>query len=223
VKLREIAAAARPNPPDATLSGVGLSLVERPAPQTDAELIAACVAGDVAAQRLLFRREYPRVNATVFRIVGSSRDADDLVQETFIAVFRGLARFRGEAKLATWIDRIAVRVVFHRLRANRRVAVLDALDPEVETSDVHEQAHARDGLRRLYAVLAELTPETRTAFALFAIDGRTIAEVAKLTQTTLVAAKCRIWRARRELTKRASEDPVLAELVRGANPTQDER
>jgi RNA polymerase sigma-70 factor (ECF subfamily) len=195
---------------------VGLTLVERPAPQTDEELIAACVAGDVVAQRILFRREYPRVNSTVFRILGSARDADDLVQETFIAVFRGLPRFRGDSKLATWIDRIAVRVVFHRLRANKHVPIqLDTIDPEVEASDLHDQAHAREGLRRLYAVLAELTPETRTAFALFAIDGRSIAEVAKITQTTFVAAKCRIWRARRELTKRAAEDPVLAELVRG--------
>jgi RNA polymerase sigma-70 factor, ECF subfamily len=224
VSLREIASTALPKRRGGTLSSVGLSLVERPAPQTDAELIAACVAGDVAAQRLLFRREYPRVSATVFRIVGSSRDADDLVQETFIAVFRGLPRFRGDAKLATWIDRIAVRVVFHRLRANKRLGVvLDAVDPEIETSDVQAQAHARDGLRRLYGVLAELTPETRTAFALFAIDGRSIAEVAKLTQTTLVAAKCRIWRARRELTKRAAEDPVLAELVRGADEDDSER
>jgi RNA polymerase sigma-70 factor, ECF subfamily len=216
VKVMEIAQLIDGSP---TLSSVGLRLVERPAPQTDAELIAACVAGDVAAQRLLFRREYARVNATVYRIIGSARDADDLVQETFIAVFRGLARFRGDAKLATWIDRIAVRVVFHRLRANKRIPIpLEGIDPEIEASDLHDQAHARDGLRRLYGVLAELTPETRTAFALFAIDGRSIAEVAKLTQTTQVAAKCRIWRARRELMTRAANDPVLAELVRDNGP-----
>jgi RNA polymerase sigma-70 factor, ECF subfamily len=206
---------AQPPAGSPTLSSVGLTLVERPAPQTDEELIAACIAGDAAAQRLLFRREYSRVNATVYRIVGSARDADDLVQETFIAVFRGLPRFRGESKLSTWIDRIAVRVVFHRLRQNKRIPIpLDVVDPEEIASDVHEQAQAREALRRLYDVLSELTPETRTAFALFSIDGRTIAEVARLTGTTVVAAKCRIWRARRQLSKRAAEDPVLAELVR---------
>jgi RNA polymerase sigma-70 factor, ECF subfamily len=194
---------------------VGLSLVERPEPQNDADLIAACIAGDAAAQRLLFRREYARVNATVYRIVGSARDADDLVQETFIAVFRGLPRFRGDAKLATWIDRIAVRVVFHHLRARgAQTLPLDLVDAEAAGGSTDDQAHAREGLRRLYAALAELSVEARTAFALFAIDGRSIAEVAKLTQTTLVAAKCRIWRARREVMKRAADDPVLAELVK---------
>jgi len=194
---------------------VGLSIVERPTPEDDAEIVAACVAGDVAAQRALFRREYPRVNATVYRLVGSARDADDLVQETFIAVFRGLARFRGDSKLATWIDRIAVRVVFHHIRARGKTPVpLDVIgDVEASGGTTDAQAHARDGLRRLYGALAELTPEARTAFALFAIDGRSINEVAQLTQTSFVAAKCRIWRARREIMKRAKVDPVLAELV----------
>jgi len=198
-----------------TLHGVGLSIVERPTPEDDAEIVAACVAGDVAAQRALFRREYPRVNATVYRLVGSARDADDLVQETFIAVFRGLARFRGDSKLATWIDRIAVRVVFHHIRARGKTPVpLDVIgDVEASGGTTDAQAHARDGLRRLYGALAELTPEARTAFALFAIDGRSINEVAQLTQTSFVAAKCRIWRARREIMKRAKVDPVLAELV----------
>jgi RNA polymerase sigma-70 factor (ECF subfamily) len=195
---------------------VGLSIVERPTPEDDAELVAACVAGDMVAQRALFRREYPRVNATVYRLVGSARDADDLVQETFIAVFRGLARFRGDSKLATWIDRIAVRVVFHHIRARGKTPVpLDVIgDVEGAGGTTDAQAHARDGLRRLYGALAELTPEARTAFALYAIDGRSITEVAQLTQTSFVAAKCRIWRARREVMKRAKSDPVLAELVK---------
>lgn len=200
---------------------MGLHLVKRAVPETDEELIAACIAGDVAAQRALFRREYPRVNATVYRIVGSARDTDDLVQETFIAVFRGLPRFRGDAKLSTWIDRIAVRVVFHHLRGRRSHVPLDLVgDVPGAEGTLEAQAHARDGLRRLYAALAELSPEARTAFALFAIDGRSIAEVAKLTGTSFVAAKCRIWRARRELVKRAATDPVLAELVRDREGTR---
>jgi len=195
---------------------VALRVVPRPVPETDADLVAACIAGDAAAQRTLFRREYSRVNATVYRIVGNARDADDMVQETFIAVFRGLSRFRGDSKLSTWIDRIAVRVVFHRLRAQRKNTVpLDSVgDIEATGGGVDDQAHAREGLRRLYDALAELSPESRTMFALFAVDGRSIAEIAALTQSTTVAVKCRIWRARREVEKRAATDPILAELVR---------
>jgi RNA polymerase sigma-70 factor, ECF subfamily len=195
---------------------VGLSIVERPTPEVEAELVAACLKGDVAAQRALFRREYPRISATIYRILGPTREVDDLVQETFIAAFRGLAKFRGESRLSTWIDRIAVRVAFDHVRTRGRVPVPLGLAPGddlVAGSLPDAQAHARDGLRRLYAELARLTPEARTAFALYAIDGRSIADVARLVGTSIVTAKLRIWRARRELMKRAAEDPVLKELL----------
>ncbi len=194
-----------------------LKLVPRSEPADDGELIAACLEGDKQAQRTLFRREYPRVHATVYRILGSSRDVDDLVQETFIAVFRALTTFRGDARLSTWIDRIAVRGVFHHLRTKKASAAntiaLDAIADVDGGGRVDEQAQARDGLRRLYAALAKLTPEARTAYALYAIDGRSINEVAEITGSTKITAKTRIWRARREVERRAAADPVLAELL----------
>ena len=190
-----------------------LTLVAPTSTRTDAELIAACVAGDERAQRELFRREYPRVNATVYRILGSTRDVDDLAQEAFIAVFRALSTFRGDSKLSTWIDRIAVRVVFHHIRARKPTVSLDLLPEPASGTDVEDQAHARDGLRRLYAVLATMSPDARAAFALYAIDGRSIAEVASITETSVVAAKVRIWRARREVTRQAAADPVLKEFI----------
>lgn len=188
-------------------------------PIDEETLVAACVRGEREAERALFRREYPRVNATVYRLVGASRDADDLVQETFIAVFRALPKFRGEAKLATWIDRIAVRVVFAHIRQRHKLPVPYEMIGEVEeaAASLDDRAHAREGLRRLYAALARLKPEARLAFALYAIDGRTIAEVAELTDTAQVTAKLRIWRARREIEKRAANDPVLHQFL-GAAP-----
>lgn len=196
---------------------VALHVVEGSQLQDERALIAACLRREPAAERVLFRREYPRVNATVYRLVGTKHETDDLVQETFIAAFRGLAKFRGESRLSTWIDRIAVRVAFDHVRTRSRVPVPLGLAPgadEVMGGSIPDaQAHARDGLRRLYAELSRLTPEARTAFALYAIDGRSIADVAKLVGTSIVTAKLRIWRARRELMKRAAEDPVLKELL----------
>ena len=183
------------------------------APASDAELLAACIAGDASAQRVLFRREYPRVHATVYRLLGNLRDVDDLVQDTFIAAFRALATYRGDAKLSTWIDRIAVRVVFHHIRARRPSVSLESVREPGTTGAAEDQAHAREGLRRLYAVLATMSPDARAAFALYAIDGRSIAEVAAVTGTSMVAAKVRIWRARRTVTQHAETDPVLSEFL----------
>ncbi len=190
-----------------------VTLVIPTSPRSDAELITACIAGDEPAQRVLFRREYSRVHATVYRLLGNLREVDDLVQETFIAAFRALATYRGDAKLSTWIDRIAVRVVFHHIRARKPSVSLESVREPGTSGEIEDQTHAREGLRRLYAVLATMSPEARAAFALYAIDGRSIAEVAAVTGTTTVAAKLRIWRARREVTRQAEADPVLSEFL----------
>ena len=180
----------------------------------EVEMLERAARGEQAAQRALFRREYARVFATVSRMLGSNRDIDDLVQETFIAVFAALPRFRRESKLATWIDRIAVNVVLQYMRANRQAPVLLTVEPPSPTAGrLVEQADAREGLRRLYAALAEMTALSRLAFALYAIDGRSIREVATLMGSTQIAAKVRIWRARREMERRADLDPVLAEFL----------
>ena len=188
---------------DATIEGVGLRIVEQPAVADERELIAACLRRDPGAERTLFRREYPRVNATVFRLVGTRHETDDLVQETFIAAFRALPQFRGESKLSTWIDRIAVRVVFQHIDARKRLRPRwSSSRPGRSRRPLDDRVRARDGLRQLYRVLDRLSPDARIAFALYAIDGRTIAEVAAATRTTTIAAKLRIWRARREVAKR---------------------
>jgi RNA polymerase sigma-70 factor, ECF subfamily len=185
-----------------------------PAPLLEeADLIAACIRGDERAQRQLFRREYPRVKSTVYRLVGAGRDVDDLIQETFISVFRSLARFRGEAKLSTWIDRIAVRQVFHHIRSRKQRVSMDSVEEPATGGNVADHMQAREGLRRLYAALDMMTPEARTAFALYAIDGRSIANAAEVSGTSVVATKLRIWRARRQLLRYAATDPVLSELI----------
>ena len=191
-----------------------LRIVERTAP-AEADLVAACVRGDRSAERELFRREYPRVLRLVYRLVGSTRDLDDILQETFIAVFRGLPRFRGEARLATWIDRIAVRAVYDHFSARGRLPVpVEVVADRIDAvGDPGDRAQAREGLRRLYAVLATLSIDARIAFALYAIDGRSIAEVASITRTARVTAKLRIWRARRELERQAAGDAILRDYV----------
>lgn len=193
---------------------MGLRVVD-PVPASEADLIAACVRGERDAERELFRREYRHVHALLFRILGSTRDLEDLAQEVFIGVFQSLPRFRGDAKLRTWIDRIAVYTARDHIAARKRIpvpieTVADRPDP---SGPADERAQAREGLRRLYAVLATLKPEARIAFALYAIDGRSIADVAAITGVSALTAKLRIWRARREVAQRVERDPILASYV----------
>jgi len=82
----------------------------------DVLLVDRCLGGEEAAARELFRRHRARVHGSLFRVLGSNREMDDLMQEAFLQVFQSLRAWRAEASLATWIDRIAVRCAFRWLR-----------------------------------------------------------------------------------------------------------
>jgi len=79
--------------------------------------------------------------------------------------------------------------------------------------DQHRVALARAAAKRLYAALDKIEPKQRVAFALAVIDGLPLAEVAEMTESSLVATKTRVWRARRDLLRRAKKDPVLASYL----------
>jgi RNA polymerase sigma-70 factor (ECF subfamily) len=175
------------------------------------DLVRRCVEGDRGAQTQLFREEVRRVHGLLHRVLGPSGALEDLIQETFLNVFRSLPRFRGEAQLSTWIGGIALNVAYGHLRSKPPPAVRLELVPDarVDGPEAEQQVAARQGLRRVDEILARMDPRLRIAFSLHAIDGRPLREVAALMSASLVATKTRVWRARRELDKRAKRDPLL--------------
>lgn len=185
----------------------------------DVLLVDRCLTGEPAATRELFRRHRARVHASLYRVLGTNRDMDDLLQEAFLQVFQSLRGWRAEASLATWIDRVAVRVAYRYLaRRGRRVATTElAVDDELPAvsgdAPTAKRQLARDGVRRLYAVLDELSAAARLAFTLHAIDGRSLGETAKLVGSSVTATKLRVWRARRRIEDAAAGDPVLSEFL----------
>ncbi len=182
------------------------------------DLARRCVDGDRAAQTRLFREEVRRVHGLLYRVLGPNGPHEDLIQETFLRVFRSLPQFRGESQLTTWIGGIALNVAYGYLRSNPPPAVRLELVPDarVDESEAEQQVAARQGLRRVYQLLERMDPRLRIAFTLHAIDGRPLREVAELMSASLVATKARVWRARRELDKRAKRDPLLASFLGGA-------
>jgi RNA polymerase sigma-70 factor (ECF subfamily) len=178
--------------------------------------VARCVAGDRAAQRSLFARERGRIHRTLYRIVGSSAHLDDLIQDAFVEVFRSLASFRGQASLATWIERCTVRVAYAHFRRKSLVPRLESVhDIEAAAPSAELRVLQREAARRLYALLDRLEPAQRIAFTLHKLEGKPLREVALLMDASLVATKVRVWRARQVIERRASSDPLLKEFTLG--------
>jgi RNA polymerase sigma-70 factor, ECF subfamily len=189
----------------------------------DLTVARRCVDGDRAAQRQLFRDHRQRVHRTLYRILGGNRDLEDLLQDAFLEVFRSLIHFRGEAHLSTWITRITTRVAFAYISRRKPVAASLDLVPAIEAGgpSAVEVVMARQAAARLYAALDRVDPRQRIAYTLHVIEGLPLKEVAELTESTLVATKSRVWRCRRELTRRGKNDPLLAALLSGAGETHE--
>jgi RNA polymerase sigma-70 factor (ECF subfamily) len=187
------------------------------------DLVRRCGNGERAAQTQLFRQEVRRVHGLLHRVLGPNGAVEDLIQETFIRVFRALPQFRGDSQLSTWIGGIALNVAYGHLRSTPAPAVRLELvpDPRSDQADAEQQLAARDGLRRVYQILDRMEPRQRIAFTLHVVDGRPLREVAELMSASLVATKTRVWRARHQLAKRARLDPFLQSFIDAALPPTD--
>lgn len=183
--------------------------------RSDLDLARRCVSGDRGAQRDFFQRERQRVHAILYRIVGSNADMEDLLQEVFIQIFRSMSGFRGEASLATWLDRIAVRVAYAYLAKRRNETVRLALVPEPASTEpgADQRMMTREATRRLYSALDAIAVAQRVAFTLHVIDGRSLKDVATAMTASVVATKVRVWRAWRALQHAAERDPLIADLL----------
>jgi RNA polymerase sigma-70 factor (ECF subfamily) len=173
----------------------------------DAALIAAARLGDGAAFASLFRRHADAVRTRITRLVGPVAERDDLVQQVFMALHRGLPGYRNEAKLSTYLHRIAVNIAYDHLRGRRRApetdgSLDDATPDEPLGPAVDDQIAARADLARLLALLDQLSPKKRIAFVLVAVEGCSLAEAAELIGDRVGAVKQRALHARRDLLAR---------------------
>ncbi|CAN5794696.1 sigma-70 family RNA polymerase sigma factor [soil metagenome] len=188
-------------------------------PALEADLITRCRARERAAHDELYHRFRRQVAANLYRVLGDRTDLDDLVQEVFVIAFRGLDRFRGDARLSTWLYRICVNVALGRIRTRKRkppaigVADLDsaAIDPSmIERPEQPDRALERQqDQARVYAALETLAPKKRIVLYLHEIEGRDLKEIAYLVDSNPVTVRTRLFYARREFYRAISGDAAL--------------
>ena len=169
----------------------------------DAALVERFLAGDRAAYTMIYQRHAERVFARLTRLVGPGPDREDLLQQVFLALYRALPGFRGDASLATFLHRITINVACdHLRRRGRRPVDYDpaALDELIDGSPTPEaRARQRAELQEILALLERIKPAKRVAFVLVAVEGLSLDEAAALVEAKPDAVKQRVLHARREL------------------------
>jgi RNA polymerase sigma-70 factor, ECF subfamily len=187
-------------------------------PADEAELIARCRADERAAHDEFYHRFRRQVAGNLYRVLGDRTDLEDLVQEVFVIAFRGLERFRGDARLSTWLYRICVNVALGRIRTRKRrpaaigLADLDAAatDPSLtERPETPAQSlQRRQDQERVYRALEVLAPKKRVVLYLHEIEGLDLKEIAYLVDSNPVTVRTRLFYARKEFYKVLAGEPV---------------
>jgi RNA polymerase sigma-70 factor, ECF subfamily len=178
--------------------------------RTEAELIAAVLAGDAASFEPLVQKYSPRVFATARRYARRDSEVEDIAQEVWLKAFDKLKSFRGDAPFEHWLMRMTVRTCYDFLRGhqrNRESSFSELSDPEddwLERFAVAPDAvsHSADAAKLLVArVLEKLSPEARLVITLLEIEDRSVKEIAELTGWSAPLVKVRAFRARGEMKK----------------------
>jgi len=176
-------------------------------------------AGDPAELERIARRELPRVERLLRRLLGHRSDLDDLVQNVFLEMCRALPNFRGDSQISTFVGGITVRVARRAMRPTAWVRFRGPMPEEAPagTDRPHDNAVASEQLRRLDQALQRITPDKRIAFVLWAVDGKDVETIAETVGASVAATRSRIHYAQKELRAIAENDPYLSALVGGGD------
>jgi RNA polymerase sigma-70 factor (ECF subfamily) len=170
-----------------------------PAAVADAELVRLCRDGDTAAWRSLYDRHAPSVYRFTAALGVPAEEREDAAQDIFIAVFRSLRHFRGEAQLSTWIYRIAAR---HAIRLGRRRRARELMRAVMLKESPHptiDSAERSTQIATLDRMLAKLPPKKRTVLVLFEIEGLSAKEISDVVGCPENTVWSRLHHARAEM------------------------
>ena len=174
----------------------------------DEPLVRRILDGDNSGFDALLDMYQERVYRLAYRMVGVS-DAEDVTQETFVAIYKSLTSFRGQAKLSTWVYRVTVNtcLTWRRRQRPEEVSLLDDFEPADDRYDVEKQALRLLGQERVEQALAELDEAHRLPVILHELHGLTYREIAETMQIPIGTVKSRLFHAFK-LLRRSLKDTV---------------
>ena len=166
--------------------------------------------GDPLSFKQLVERYQNRVFNTVLGIVQDIQEAEDVAQEVFIQVYQSVKSFRGEAKLSTWLYRIAVTKALDAVRKKKSKKRIADLKTWIGLGEKEEPVHfnhpgvqldRKEGAAILFSAMQKLPENQRIAFVLIKTEGLSYEEVASIMHVTEKAVEALMHRAKENLRR----------------------
>ena len=171
---------------------------------TENDLINGCLAGDRRIQERLYERFAPKMYAVCLRYSNNSDDAQDLLQEGFIKVFRNLEKFRREGSFEGWVRRVFVNTAIEHYRRKVNLTTIS----EKEEHNIEDGAfNVLDQLaeKDIISLVQQLSPGYRSVFNMYVIEGYSHKEIAEILTISEGTSKSQLARAKAILQKKVQE------------------
>lgn len=161
---------------------------------TESEILDGCRNGERIAQKALYDKYKTQMFTLAYRITGNFEDAEDVLQEGFLKVFRNLKTFRGESRAGTWIHTIMARTALGRVRNKMQFVDLERA-PEIADEKLNLSVEAE----YLEQAILALPDGYRSIFTLYEIEGFKHREIAEMMEISENTSKSQLRKAKREL------------------------
>ena len=183
-----------------------LAIESQPNEEVNVALLNRCLSNDPDACNELFTRYNRKIFNTAYRILGEEASAEDALQETLLNVYRGIASFRGDSKVSTWISRITINVCLGMLRKGKNRQYVELEDesarelPAESTPFTDPLAHT--SLQEIRSLVQEtfrrMSDKQGMVVRLHDMEGHTIQEIAKIIDSPVGTVKSRLFYGRQE-------------------------
>lgn len=172
---------------------------------SDSELVSECLKGKSSAQRTLFQLHSGKMFSLCLRYMGSTMEAEEVLQESFIKVFEKLNQWKGNGPLGGWIRTIVVNTALTRIKSNKKFKLDKNIDEAVMLSDDREDQLEAMQAEDLMKLIAQMPEGYKAVFNLFAVEGYGHKEIAELLGVSESTSKTQFLKAKNWLVKRLNE------------------
>ncbi len=164
------------------------------------DLIQGSISGDRQIQELLYHRFSPKMYAVCLRYSGNTDDAQDLLQEGFIKVFKNLSKFRGDGSFEGWLRRIFVNTSIEHFRKKVNMyTVTETQEVTIEDNELNVLDNLAE--KDIIAMIHQLSPGYRAVFNLHVIEGYSHKEIGDMLGINEGTSKSQLARAKAVLRK----------------------
>lgn len=173
------------------------------------ELIQACLAGDRRSQERLYLDYADAMYNVAFRMTGNSHDAQDILQNSFVDVFRNLSKFKFESTPGSWIKRIVLNKAINFLK-QKKIKLTELNDWDLEIIE-EENSEVELNIDAIKSAISLLPDGYRIVFSLYLIEGYDHSEIAEILGISVATSKSQYSRARSKLKQLISVKAIYNE------------